>query len=426
MDEKSSLRNRLKFLTIIFSIIGIIAIIVLNFDRIFSWLGWLVGVFSPLILGGCIAFVLNILMHSLERRVFKFIKKESLRKTISLVTAFILLIILVIAIIAIAVPELIRSIELLTDSLPRAYENFKTLIYNYAKDNPQLEDFIKNLTKETDSIQSIITNFLKNDLPRTLTTTVSFASHTFGMVFSWVIGFMFSIYVLTYEEKLGRQARQLVFTYLPENRANQVLYICHLTSKNFKAFIYGQVLEAIILFIMYIAVATIFRLPYSFMIATMIGVFSLIPLFGGYIGWAIGIFLILPINPLQALYFTIIFFVISQVEGNFIYPRIVGNSIGLPGIWVLAAVTVGGNMYGIIGMIAAVPIAALFYTLISENSQKRLRGKKRLIKRILNKPNWENYNPETDKFEDKPVHLKNVLEDIDEANNDDTFLNGNL
>lgn len=387
-------------------------LIVLNFSGVMGILGWLWAIVYPLILGGCIAFVINILMQWLSVKVFtkKRIKKESLRTLLSLLCAILIIVLIVVVSLWIVIPQLIHSFTLLANSIPSMIRASREYIERLAASYPEFRTVSSALESRSEGFGNDLSNFLRERLPNTLLQTYAAASHTFGAAATLLIGVMFSLYLLTYKRKLGRQTRQLVYTYLPEKWANRVLYIFHLTSKNFDAFIFGQCLEALILFAMYVVVALIFRLPYSFMIATIIGIFSLIPLFGAWIGWVIGVILIITVNPWQALTFTIIFFVISQIEGNFIYPRIVGNTIGLPGIWVLAAITIGANMLGIIGMIIAVPIAALCYTLVSESSQRILREKPGVIGHILHSPDWSHFNPETDEFEDHKVKLENVLD----------------
>ncbi len=427
MRLKDITKNRVRFGVFILLFAALLLVIVLNFNQFLGFLNWLIDVTMPMIVGGCIAFVLNLIMMALQKYIFKpsLIKKPVLRQAISLIVALLLLVILVFGVLAIALPQLAHSVELLSRSIPRAVTGLREWLTRIMSANPVLSDALSQVRRSTEDIGSNLINFLENGLPKTLGQTYHYATTTVGAVFTFFIGLMFSFYILMSKEKLARQFRQLFYTYLPEKTASKLLYILHVTKDNFNAFIFGQTMEAIILFVMYIVIALIFRLPYSFMLATIIGVFSLIPLFGAYIGWIIGVILLLTVNPWDALTFTIIFFVISQIEGNFIYPRIVGSSIGLPGIWVLAAVTIGGNLMGIVGMIIATPIVALIYTLLSEDSQKRLRKKSYVIPEIINQPDWKNYNPETDTFEDHPVHLTNVLaleeeKEKDERRTDDS------
>lgn len=423
MNGKENFKQKKKFYYSLILFAGIILLIVMNFQKFLGVLSWIWAVFKPLVIGGCIAFVVNVLVDWLEKVVFtkNRIKKKGLRNTLCLITAIILVVLLFIAILWIAIPQLITSFRLLAERIPRALHTFTHFLRTMTDQYPFLETIATDIDSNSSDLTSDAMNYFKNVLPQTITQTVRIASSTVGAVATLIIGLMFSLYLLGYKDKFQKQCRQLAYSYLPEKRANQLLYIAHLTSDNFRAFIGGQCIEAVILAIMYSALALLFRLPYTFMIATVFAVFSLIPLFGAYIGWGIGAFLIITVNPWQAITFTIIFILVSQIEGNFIYPRIIGSSIGLPGIWVLAAVTVGGNMFGIAGMIAAVPIVALFYTLISENSQKRLRSHPDKVEEIIHKPSWHNYNPETDQFEDKPVHLENVFDKVGEDVDDIPF-----
>lgn len=409
-------KNKLKFFIALITFSALLLFIILDINRFISILNWALNVSKPLLVGFCIAFIINLLMTGLDKLIFNRIhfKKDGIKQVISLLTSMILLLVILAAILWVILPQIVKSIELLADSLPKAFDSARKTLETFIESNPDVREVINLIPVNIDSIGSDLGSFIRSTLSSTLTQSYKIASNLISLVFTLFIGIMFSFFVILSQKKIGRQCRQLLYTYLPDKTASKTLYIFHLAHNYFSAFIYGQCLEALILFVLYLIVALLFRIPYAFMIAIMIMIFSLIPLFGAYIAWAIGIFLIIPVNPIQAVYFTIIFLVISQIEGNLIYPRIVGSTIGLPGIWVLAAVTIGGNMLGVIGMIISVPIVAIIYTLLSENSQKRLRNKKHRIEQIINPPDWHYYNPETMDFEKEPVQLDNVLEKIDD------------
>ena len=178
------------------------------------------------------------------------------------------------------------------------------------------------------------------------------------------------------KERLSVQARKILYAYFPQKRVEKVLSICSLTYDTFSHFLTGQCTEAVILGAMFFVVMGILRLPYALLVGILIAFTALIPIFGAFIGCIVGAFLIFMVNPAQALVFVVVFFILQQIEGNFIYPHVVGNSVGLPSIWVLAAVTVGGSMMGIVGMLIFIPAGSVIYALFRENVYQRLQRKK--------------------------------------------------
>ena len=219
-----------------------------------------------------------------------------------------------------------------------------------------------------------------------LSSTVSAAMSIISGVTTFFIGFVFAIYILLQKETLSRQFKKLMRAYLPEAVTDRTLEILHLIYETFSSFFAGQCLEAVILGTMFFIVLSIFQLPYALLIGVLIAFTALIPLFGAFIGCAIGAFLMLMVEPLNALVFLIIFFVLQQLEGNLIYPHVVGNSVGLPSIWVLVAVTIGGSTMGIVGMLVFIPVCSVLYTLLREAVNKRLNKKNPPPKRKTVKP----------------------------------------
>ncbi len=212
-------------------------------------------------------------------------------------------------------------------------------------------------------------------LSSTVTAAVSIAS---GLA-SFSIAFIFSVYLLLQKEALARQAKKLLYAYFPEIRVNTWIRVLRMTEQTFSKFLAGQCTEAVILGLMFFVSMAFLRLPYALLIGVLIAFTALIPVFGAFIGCAVGIFLTLTVDPLQAVWFTILFFVLQQLEGNLIYPHVVGNSVGLPSIWVLAAVSVGGSMFGIAGMLVFIPLCSVFYALLREDVNRRLKQKAAVV-----------------------------------------------
>jgi predicted PurR-regulated permease PerM len=206
-----------------------------------------------------------------------------------------------------------------------------------------------------------------------LQSTFSVASSIFGGMIDFFLGFVFSVYILAQKEKLGSQLRKLLYAFLPEKAADKTLSIGSLAETTFSRFLSGQCLEAVILGLLFFIAMSIFRFPYALMISVLIGFTALIPIFGALIGCVIGAFLILIMNPVTALWFILMFIIIQQIEGNFIYPHVVGGSVGLPSMWVLVAVTIGGSSFGVAGMLIFIPMTSVIYTLLREATNHRLR-----------------------------------------------------
>ena len=221
-------------------------------------------------------------------------------------------------------------------------------------------------------------HFLKNGAGDMLDSTVSMAGSIISGVVGMVIAFVFALYILAQKERLADQGLRILSAYLPARIGDKVLEICRLLSKNFSSFITGQCLEAVILGTMFVVFMSIFRMPYALVVGALIAVTSLVPIVGAFIGCAVGIFLILINDPVQALWFAVLFLVLQQIEGNLIYPKVVGNSVGLPSIWVLMAVSVGGSLFGVMGMLVFIPLLSTGYALLRDSVNKRnaLRGGK--------------------------------------------------
>lgn len=205
-----------------------------------------------------------------------------------------------------------------------------------------------------------------------LSSTISVATGIVSGVGTFFIGLVFACYILLQQEFLKRQMKKLIFAYLKEKHANRFLQICALTYRTFSNFLTGQCLEAVILGMMFFVSMTILRFPFAVLVGVLIAFTALIPIFGAFIGCVVGAFLILTISPSQAAAFIVLFIVLQQIEGNLIYPKVVGGSIGLPAIWVLVAVTLGGSLFGIVGMLVFIPIVSVVYTLLKEDVNKRL------------------------------------------------------
>jgi len=335
----------------------------------------------PFVLGAGIAFIINVPMSAIEymifkRKVSKNAKLQKMKRPISFLITIIIVVGVILLVCFLVIPEIGRTIILIKDQLPAFYdrilEESTVLVNKY----PDIANYINKYNMDWEGVLSKVSEFLANSGPNLLQSTFSFATSILGGVFNFLLGFVFAIYILLQKEKLGQESRKLVYAYLPEKAADKIVSICTLSSSIFAKFLSGQCLEAVILGSMFFLVMSLFQLPYALMISVLIAFTALIPIFGAFIGCVIGAFLILIVNPVMALWFIVMFLVLQQIEGNLIYPRVVGGSIGLPGIWVLVAVTIGGSTMGIPGMLIFIPMSSVLYTLLREAVNTRIVQRK--------------------------------------------------
>lgn len=365
------------------TIVGLIVLTLLlaaglqKIEWVWGAFNFVIGLVFPFILGACLAFLLNIPMSVIERHLFseKRVKGPKMRKLarpLSLVLALLLVLMIIVIVIFIIVPAIADTVVTLTNSVPGFIDQVQKWSAGLAGSYPDIAKQITNLSIDWGKFGAEIIDFLQKGVTSFVGSTFNVASSIASGVVNFSLGFIFALYVLLQKEKLGTQFRKLFYAYLPEKVTDKLLEVCYLSNSTFSSFVTGQCTEAVILGTMFVVVMLICRLPYALMIGVLIGFLSLIPIFGAFIGCFVGAFLILMVNPMQALWFIIIFLIIQQIEGNLIYPHVVGGSVGLPSIWVLVAVTIGGGAMGITGMIITIPLCSVCYTLLREATGKRL------------------------------------------------------
>lgn len=365
------------------TIIGLIVLTLLlaaglqKIESVWGAFNFVIGLVFPFILGACLAFLLNIPMSVIERHLFseKRVKGPKMRRMarpLSLVLALLLVLLIIVVVIFIIVPAIADTVVTLTNSVPGFIEQVQEWATGLAGSYPDIAKQIMNLSIDWGKFGTEIIDFLQKGVTSFVGSTFNVASNIASGVVNFSLGFIFALYVLLQKEKLGAQFRKLFYAYLPEKVTDKLLEVCYLSNSTFSSFVTGQCTEAVILGTMFVVVMLICRLPYALMIGVLIGFLSLIPIFGAFIGCFVGAFLILMVNPMQALWFIVIFLIIQQIEGNLIYPHVVGGSVGLPSIWVLVAVTIGGGAMGITGMIITIPLCSVCYTLLREATGKRL------------------------------------------------------
>lgn len=351
-----------------------------NLEIISSFFNKLFNVFSPFILGGIIAYILNIPMTKIEKSLRKIIKKDNkevLIRTLSIILSLLLFVVVIICIAFLLIPELIDNIEMLIKNIPGVIDKIEIWLLDVLDKYPDIQKQIVEVFSNSDhnvsSIVSSILNYLLNGV-------IGFISNLVSGFITFFTAVIFSIYMLSQKEYLIRCSKKLIYGYLKEEQAKKVMEIIELTNKTFSNFISGQCVEAFILGLIIFIALTIFRFPYALIISVLTAVTALIPIFGAIIAMVIGAILIGINNPIQAILFIVVFQVIQQIEGNFIYPKVVGKSVGLSPMWTLLAITAGGSLFGIVGMLVGLPLASVAYALIKESVNTRLKQKKIKIK----------------------------------------------
>lgn len=327
-----------------------------------------VGAAAPLIIGCVIAYLVNILMSFYERHYFPNTKATGLKKSrrpVCMIGAFVTLAVVIVLLINLVVPELAACVQLLFAKLPGAMREFAAWLSasNLLPEN--MTDMIASVNWQS-KIQQII-SVLTTGVSSVMGITIHAVSSVFSGIVTALFGFIFAIYLLSGKEKLANQFDRLMKRYMKAGFYRKTTYLLSVMNDCFHRYIVGQCTEAVILGVLCTIGMLILKLPYATMIGALIAFTALIPVAGGYIGAGIGAFMILTVSPMQAVIFLLYIVVLQQLEGNLIYPRVVGSSMGLPGIWVLAAVTVGGGVMGIVGMLLGVPLAATLYRLLRED-----------------------------------------------------------
>ena len=343
-------------------------------DSILGFAGFLWSLVTPLILGCVIAYILNILVTRIESLPC-FSREDTLlgkvRRPISILGSLAVIIAIGVLVILIVIPQLVQAIGVIAKEIPTVVSEISVWLSSFDKDWPQLQKFLESLNVNWPQILQKAASYLTNGLSSVFSSTMYIVSTISSIAVTAVVALIFSIYILSGREKLFHQFQTLASTYLNEKFYKGMCVVLKTAHDTFTKFIVGQCTEAVILGTLCTIGMLFFRFPYATMIGTLIGATALLPVVGAYLGAAVGAFMIFTIDPLKALGFLIFIAILQQLEGNLIYPRVVGSSVGLPGIWVLAAVTVGGGLGGIIGMLLAVPVTATLYKLLQKDVQKR-------------------------------------------------------
>lgn len=372
----------------VLKIIGIIAAAAIiftalqNLTAVLDFLKGVFAIFAPFAVGAAIAFVINVPMRSIEKHLFPEKKRfDKLRRPLALVLTLLAIAAVVAAVMILVIPQLVTTVTNLNlgKRIPEFMGKAQIYIEEIFKDYPQIQSWISNLKLDWSGIMASVSGWVQSGLSSTL----DVAANAVSGVVSAFIGFVFAVYVLLQKERLGNQFKMILYALIPEKAADRFLEIASQTSSTFSNFLSGQCLEAVILGCMFAVAMLILRMNYVVLISVLIAFTALIPLVGAFIGCFVGAFLIFMESPVQALVFVIMFLILQQLEGNLIYPKVVGESVGLPAMWVLFVVTIGGKLMGVFGMLIMIPASSVIYALFREFVVKRLRTKSARVQKMF-------------------------------------------
>lgn len=336
-------------------------------DRVGTILRFFKDMLSPFVAGAIIAFILNVPMRGIEKRL-GFIKHNGLRRGAALTLTFVLIFLVLLLIFYLLIPQVVETAIALFYQLKDLVEEHPVILswFNQGQDSARVD---------WTALGNQVMSYVGKGAPTIVSGALSAIGSVYTGIFNAVIAVVFAIYCLARKDILARQFKRLAYAFLPKKFCDTSIHILQLTNQTFSNFIAGQCIEACILGCLFAIAMTIFRMPYVPLISVLIAVTALIPIVGAFVGCIIGAFFILVVSPVQALWFVVMFLIIQQLENNIIYPKVVGKSVGLPGMWVLLSVTVGGALMGVIGMVLMIPLVSVLYTLLGEITQKRLANR---------------------------------------------------
>lgn len=375
-------RENMKKIMLLIAFTALMMIMVMHYEAVFQVIGYILGLFKPFFLGGAIAFILNVIMKLVEDKLLgkfelKNKKGKSYKRACALILTLVFVVIVVITVLLVVVPQLVQTFATLAQRIEAVLPKMKQWLDELLETYPQIHETFNALNLDEikldwQSIVASLSEFFTWGAGNVVSSTIDIAVIAANSIFNFFVAFVFSLYILLQKEKLARQVRMLIKACFSQKAVDFVEHIAAISHITFTNFITGQCTEALILGGMFVVSMAILRMPYALLVGIVISVTALIPIFGAFIGCVFGFLLIVMENPLQALAFIVLFLILQQIEGNLVYPHVVGKSVGLPSIWVMVAVTVGASLMGILGMVLFIPICSIIYTLIREWTYHRL------------------------------------------------------
>lgn len=362
--------------------LGIVILLLIYSKEVFRGLAVAFNIMKPFVYGGIIAFILNLPLRFVEEKLFaKWTGKSAAKykRSLSIFLSILLLCGIITLVVAMVVPQVMQTIVELGNKIPPFIEQALLQLEEQSVNYPEFQQYLEQIDLSDinwDTLWNNILTFAKSGMTSMLSSTFSMATSIIGGVVNSLIAIIFSLYILGQKEKLADQGKRILSAYASDKWNGRIMKVCSMLYRNFSNFISGQCLEAVILGMMFVVTMTILGMPYAILVGMLISFTALIPIVGAFIGCFVGAFLILVDTPQKALWFIILFLLLQQIEGNLIYPKVVGSSVGLPAIWVLMAVSVGGSLFGIFGMLSFIPLVSTFYMLLRDDVNERNERKK--------------------------------------------------
>ena len=359
-------------------------------ERVTAFLGGVVNLLSPFVIGAALAFILNVPMRSIERFLLQGVQKLSIRRAIAILLTIVIILLVIAVVVVLLVPQVDATVQSLVGELPAFFERTEIAVGEFLENNPEAMEWLNANTDLENfdwmSIVQKVATIAGNSVTVILNSAISVFGSIVSAIVTAIIAIVFAIYSLSRKEVLARQGRRLLYSFLPERISDEIIRIMRLTNSTFSNFISGQCLEACILGCMFAIAMAIFGMPYIPLVSVLVAVTALVPLVGAFVGCIFGALFILVDSPLLALWFVVLFLVLQQIEGNLSYPKVVGTSIGLPGMWVLLAVTIGADTMGVGGMLVMIPLASVLYALLREFTDFRLKQLKIDPEKVKDQP----------------------------------------
>lgn len=371
-------KKQIKTILLLITFAVVLFVVLQNFKTVLDIILFILALFMPFILGICIAFVLNVLLKLIEEKWFAKLNKRNnkvwnkIKRPICLILTLLIVFGFLVFLLFLIIPELKNAVTIFIDNIPIYQEKLLDLANKLNLSSDTIESIKNGWNNLWESLFGYFKNNSKDFALMTLGVTTSIVSG----VANFVLGIVFAIYMLIDKEKLLFQTKKVLYAFIPQKKTDKVLEVGSVSNRVFSKFITGQFTEAVIIGVLCFIGMLILGLPYASTISVLVGFTALIPVFGAFIGTAIGAILIFVVDPLGALIFIIYIIILQQLEGNLIYPKVVGTSVGLPGIWVMLAVIIGGALYGIVGMLISVPICSIIYVLLAKTVNKKLAKSK--------------------------------------------------
>ena len=378
-------KKNILFIFTLACLVVVLAVALTHLPQVGAFIAWMSGILSPIIIGLCMAFVLNVIMSMIEKYLLFWLDRfkspvwKTVKRALGIILTFIVAAGLIYLVVLVVAPSIAEFIDIAVKELPAFFEKGYNWVMDFLANNELEIDFItEGKIKWTELINKVVEWFnLSTD------NVISVTTEIFSTIFDFILSLILSIYVLASKERIGRFFHRLMKAVMPSKNVKWIEKVSKLTYDSFASFITGQFTEAIILGLLCFFGMLIFKFPLASVVSVVIGLTALIPIFGAWIGGAVGTLLILMYDPMKAFFFLVFLLVLQQLETNIIYPKVVGESIGLPGIIVLACVTVGGEIGGIGGLLVSVPLTSVFYTLIKEFVDVTLEKKRIEKERML-------------------------------------------